>query len=82
MIQKKKVKVKVKLILEQAKKTQGAQRYSSTLYSTLALDWGLWSMPQPGCFTTGKDTWHPLYRLGGFQGWTGQAQKITPPTRI
>jgi len=36
-------------------------------------------MPPPGRFTPGK-TWNPLYRrLGGPQGRSGRARKISPP---
>ena len=34
---------------------EGEERYSSTLSLTSALDWGGWSTPRPGRFTTGKD---------------------------
>ena len=51
-----KVKVKVKLSLEQATKAQkGEQRYSPTLPSTSALDGGGWSTSRPGRFAPGKD---------------------------
>jgi hypothetical protein len=59
---------------------KGEQRYSSTLSLTLALDGGGWSMPCPGHFTPELETQYPLYRrLGGSQGWSGWAQKISPP---
>ena len=54
-------------------------RCSSTLFLTLALDGGWWSRPCPGQFTPGKETWYSMYRrLGGPQGWSVQAWKISP----
>jgi hypothetical protein len=35
--------------------TDGEYRYSSTLSSTLALDWGGWLMPSPDSLTPGND---------------------------
>ena len=59
---------------------EGKQRYSSILSLPSALDAGGWSMPRPGRFTPGKETWYPLYRrLGGPQGRSGRVQKISPP---
>jgi hypothetical protein len=40
-------------------------------------------MPHTGHFTPGKDTQYALYRrLGGFQGQSGQVQKIWPQLRF
>jgi hypothetical protein len=68
-------------------RSEGEQRYSSTLSLTSALHGGGWSMPHPNCFTPRKETWHPLYRrLGGPQSQSGRVQKISsltgfdPPT--
>jgi len=73
-------KVKVKFAQEQTTKTQGEYRYSCTLSLTSALDGGGCSTPRPGRFTPWKETRYPLYRrLGGPQGRTGRAQKISPP---
>ena len=56
------------------------QMYSFTLPSTSALDGGGWSIPSPGCFTSGKETRYPLYRrLGVPQGRSGQMRKISSP---
>ena len=42
-----------------------------------------WSTPRPYCFTSGYETWYPLYRrLGGSQGRCGRVRKISPPTGI
>ena len=56
--------------------------HTSTLSLTSELDGGGWLTPRLGHFTSpGKETRHPLYRkLGGPQGRSGQAQKISPPT--
>jgi hypothetical protein len=59
---------------------RATERYSSTLYLTLALDESGWSTPRPGRFTAGKETRYPLYRrLGGPQGQSGWVRKISPP---
>jgi hypothetical protein len=47
------VKVKAKLVLEQAKKAQKGSRVSSTLSLTSALDRSGCSTPRSGCFTPG-----------------------------
>jgi len=53
----------------------------TALSLTSALDEGGLSMPRPGCFTSGKETWYPLYRrLDGPQGQPGRMQKVSPPT--
>ena len=71
-----KVKVKVKLILEQAKKTQRG----STISLTSALNESGWLTPRPGRFTPGKETRYPLYRrLGGPQGRSGRVRNISSP---
>jgi hypothetical protein len=50
---------------------------------TAALEGGEGSASLPGCFLPPGKTRYPLYRrLGGPQGWSGQARKISPPTRI
>jgi hypothetical protein len=57
--------------------------YSSTLSLTSSLDRGGWSTPRPGRFTPGKETRYALYRrLGGPQGRSGQARKISPPSGL
>ena len=44
-------------------------RYGSTPSLTSALDGGGWQRHEPGCFTSGKETWYPFCRrLGGAQG--------------
>ena len=54
--------------------------YSSTLYLTSVLD--RWSTPVPTALPPGK-TRYPLYRrLGGPQGRSGRARKISPPNGI
>jgi hypothetical protein len=59
---------------------EGEYRYSSTLSLTSTLDGGGWSTPHPGRFTPGKDTRYPFYRrVGGPQGRSGRARKISPP---
>ena len=61
---------------------QGEQRYSYTLSLTLALSWGGWSTSRPGRFTPpppGKTRYPLNRRLGGTQGWSGRARKISPP---
>ena len=58
---------------------EGEQMYSSTLPSTSALNGGGWSTPRPGRSPPGK-TRYPLYRrVGGPQGRSGRARKISPP---
>ena len=53
---------------------------SLALSLTSALDGDGWSTPRPGRFTPEKETWYPLYRrLGGPQGRSGPARKISPP---
>jgi len=70
------VKVKVKFTLEQTTK---AQRYSSTLSLTSALDVGGWSTPRPDRSTPGKETLYPFYRrVLGSQGRSGRVRKISP----
>ena len=58
------------------------RRHSSTLYLTTALDG--WSTVRPGRFNPHAETRQPLYwRLGGPQGRSGCARKISPlATRI
>jgi len=64
---------------DQAIKAQRRKR-GMALSLTLALDGGGWSIPCPGRFTSGKETWHPLYRwLGATQGQSGRVRKISPP---
>jgi len=47
---------------------------------TAALKGGEGSASPPGCSLTPGKTQYPFYRrLGGFQGRSGQAQKISPP---
>jgi len=37
-------------------------------------------MPQPGCFTCGKENWCPVYRrLSEPQDWSGRVLKISFP---
>jgi hypothetical protein len=44
------------------------------------LDGGGWSVSHPGCLTSRRETWYPLYmRLGGPQGLSGWVRKISPP---
>jgi len=53
--------------------------YSSTLSLTSAVDGGGWSTPSPSRFIPGKETRYPVYRrLGGPQGRSGRARKISP----
>jgi hypothetical protein len=41
--------------------------------------WGGWLTPRPDRCTSGKETWHPLYRtLDGPQGRPGRVRKIWP----
>jgi len=59
---------------------EGVLRYICILSLTSTLDGVRWTMPHPGCFVHGKETQYQLYRrLGGPQGWSGWAQKISPP---
>jgi hypothetical protein len=70
------LRLKVKVSLEQAMK---AQRYSSTLSFTLALDGGGWSTPRPVRFTPGKR--HGTHCIGGWvdPDRSGRLRKISPP---
>jgi hypothetical protein len=66
-------KVKVKVTLEQAARTQRRR----------GAGWGGWSAPRPGHFTPRKETRYTLYRkLGGPQGQAGRMRKDSPPTGI
>jgi hypothetical protein len=59
---------------------EGEERYSSNLSLISALYGGVWSTPRSVRFTPGKDTQYPLNRsLGGSQGRSGRARKISPP---
>jgi hypothetical protein len=51
-----KVKVKVKVALEQATKAQRGSRGIALLFLNLGARWGGWSTPNPGHLTPGKDT--------------------------
>jgi hypothetical protein len=58
----------------------GEQRYSSTLFLTVALEGGEGSALHPGRTLPLGKTRYPLYRrLGGPQGRSGQVRKISPP---
>ena len=47
---------------------------------TVALEGGEWSAARPGCTLPLGKTRYPLYkRLGGPQGWSGQAENLAPP---
>ena len=47
---------------------------------SLGARWGGWSTPRPRRFTSGKETPYPLYiRLGGSQGRSEWARKVSPP---
>jgi len=47
---------------------------------TAALEGGEWSAARPGCTLPPGKTRYPLYRrLGGPQGWSGQAENLVPP---
>ena len=72
---------KAKFTLEQATKAQRGSRGidSSTLFLTLAVDWGRWSTPHPSCFTLGKTQYLLYRRLGGSQSRSRQVWKISPP---
>ena len=60
----------------------GAAEVQFYSFLSSALDGAGWSTPRSGLFTTGKETWYPLYRrLGGLQGQCGRARKISPPNR-
>ena len=64
------------------KAQRGEQMYNSTLPSTSALDGIGGQRHAPTALLPGK-TRYPLYRrLGGPQGRSGRAQKISPPTGI
>ena len=54
--------------------------YSSTLPSTLTLEWGGWSAPHPGRFTPRKDP-VPIVQQAGWapEGRTELVWKISPP---
>ena len=61
---------------------EGEWRYSSTLSLTLALE-GAGGQCHARLLYPLEVTWQPLYRrLGGPQSWSGQVQKILPPTGI
>ena len=76
------IKVKVKVIKEQAMKAQKGSR-SIVLLFNLGARYGGWSTPRPGRLTSGKETRCPLYRrMGGPQGRSGRVRKISPPTGI
>jgi len=76
------VKVKVAPYNRPRWPTESKQRHSSTLSLTTALDG--WSTVRPGRFNPHAETRQPLYwRLGGPQGRSGCARKISPlATRI
>ena len=57
---------------------KGEKMYSSTLPSTLALDWGGWSTPHTGRFSPGKDPVPIVRGLGGPQDRSGRMRKISP----
>jgi hypothetical protein len=58
---------------------EGKKKYKSTLSLTSALDWGGWSTPSPGRFSSGKEIVYPLYRsLGWPRGWSGWVRKFLP----
>ena len=78
-----KVKVKVKIILEQVTKARGGEEVHLHSFFNLGARWGGWSTPRSSRFTPGKETLLPLYRrLGGLQGRFGRVRKISTPTRI
>jgi hypothetical protein len=56
----KKIKVKVQFPLQAMTAQSGS---SSTLSLTSALDGSVWLRPRPGCFTPGKETRYPFYRI-------------------
>jgi hypothetical protein len=79
-----KVKVKVKVTLEQATKAQrGSRRGTTTLSLTSALDVVGGQRHASAALSPGKEIWCPLYRrLGGPQGRSGQVMKSRPPPRF
>jgi hypothetical protein len=63
---------------KQATKVQKGKRYSYTFSFTSALDWVGGQHHAPAALPPGR-TQYPLYRrLGGPQGRSGRAQKISP----
>jgi hypothetical protein len=55
--------------------------YNFTICFTSALYEGVRSTTRPGRFTTGKETWNPVYRrLDGPQGQSVRVWKISPPS--
>ena len=69
--------LKVKVALEQATEAQRGRRRIVLLIFNLGSRRGWWT-PRPGRFTPGKETRYPLsMRLGGPQGRSGRAQKIS-----
>ena len=71
-------KVKVKLALGQATKTQSRCRGITTLSLTSVPDGGGWLTARPGRFDRGKETRYSLYwRPCGSQGRCGRVRKIS-----
>jgi hypothetical protein len=69
--------VKINFTLEKA--IQGVEVQIYSLFN-LGTRWDGWLKPRPGRFTPEKETHYPLCRkLGGPQGQSGQAWKISPP---
>jgi len=56
--------LKVKVTLEQVMKAQRRRR-RGVLLVTSAFDWGGWSTPRSGHFTSGKETQYSFYRSLG-----------------
>jgi len=78
-----KVKVKVKFTLQQAVRTQKGRRCIALFLFTFGARCVEWSTPRPGRFTLWQEIHFPLYRrLGGHQGRSGLARKISPATGI
>jgi hypothetical protein len=72
-------KVKVKIPIEQATKSQRVSRDITTLSLTSALDGGGWSTPRPGRFTPGKDPVSFVREAGWVPGPVETVRKNTSP---
>jgi hypothetical protein len=71
---------KMKFTLEVAMKArgEGVQIYLYSFFN-LNVRWGGWLMPHTSHFTSGHNSWYPLYkRLGGPHSWSGWVGKILP----
>jgi len=54
-------------------------KYSSTISSTSALDWGVWLTPRPCHFPSGKNPVPIVQEAGWHQGRSGWVRKISTP---